>query len=82
MLLLEQQGDDEREVIDSLQQAVIRWQRRRRLAFAFHQALAPDDYDAFRKEYNEYWRTYFDPIAIRVQVSPQRYRLETVVLPV
>jgi hypothetical protein len=40
-----------------------------------------DDYDAFLKEYNQYWRTYFDPIAIRVQVSPQRYRLETVVLP-
>jgi hypothetical protein len=40
-----------------------------------------DDYDAFRKEYNEYWRTYFDPIAIRVQVRPERYRLETVVLP-
>jgi hypothetical protein len=40
-----------------------------------------DDYDAFRKDYNQYWRTYFDPIAIRIQVSPQRYRLETVVLP-
>ena len=28
-----------------------------------------------------YWQTYFDPIAIRVQVTPQRYRLETIVLP-
>src|SRR4029450_2905832 len=49
MLLVEQQGDDEREVIDSLQQVVIRWPRRRRLAFAFHQALAPEDYEAFRR---------------------------------
>jgi hypothetical protein len=40
-----------------------------------------EDYDAFLKDYNEYWRTYFDPIAIRIQVSPERYRLETIVLP-
>ncbi|HZY85404.1 MAG TPA: hypothetical protein VFE78_11275, partial [Gemmataceae bacterium] len=44
-------------------------------------AAEADEYEDFRKEYNQYWRTYFDPIAIRVQVSPQRYRLETVVLP-
>jgi FAD/FMN-containing dehydrogenase/Fe-S oxidoreductase len=62
MLLVEQQGDDEREVIDSLQQAVIRWQRRRRLAFAFHQALAPDDYDAFRR--------------LARRVSPTLYRVQ------
>jgi FAD/FMN-containing dehydrogenase/Fe-S oxidoreductase len=62
MLLVEQQGDEERQVIDSLQQAVIRWQRRRRLAFAFHQALAPDDYDAFRR--------------LARRVSPTLYRVQ------
>ena len=62
MLLVEQQGDDEREVIDSLQQAVIRWQRRRRLAFAFHQALAPEDYEAFRR--------------LARRVSPTLYRVQ------
>lgn len=40
-----------------------------------------DEYDAFLREYNNYWRTYFDPIAVRVQVTPQHYRLETIVLP-
>src|SRR4029450_4473554 len=62
MLLVEQQGDDEREVIDSLQQVVIRWQRRRRLAFAFHQALAPEDYEAFRR--------------LARRVSPTLYRVQ------
>ena len=62
MLVIEQQGDDEREVIDSLQQAIIRWQRRRRLAFAFHQALAPEDYDAFRR--------------LARRVSPTLYRVQ------
>jgi hypothetical protein len=40
-----------------------------------------DEYKAFLDDYNQYWRTYFDPIAVRVQVSPERYRLETLVLP-
>jgi hypothetical protein len=40
-----------------------------------------DQYDAFVQEYNQYWQTYFDPIAIRIQVRPVRYRLETLVLP-
>ncbi|MEX2176900.1 MAG: anaerobic glycerol-3-phosphate dehydrogenase subunit C [Pirellulaceae bacterium] len=62
MLVVEQQADDEREVIDSLQQTVIRWQRRRRLAFHFHQALAPDDYDAFRR--------------LARRVSPTLYRVQ------
>ncbi|HEX5271994.1 MAG TPA: hypothetical protein VFW33_15965, partial [Gemmataceae bacterium] len=43
--------------------------------------LAADDYKAFLDEYNNYWRIYFDPIALRLQVTPQRYRLETIVLP-
>ncbi len=40
-----------------------------------------DEYDAFLREYNSYWRTLFDPIAIRIQATPERYRLETIVLP-
>jgi hypothetical protein len=40
-----------------------------------------DEYEAFLREYNNYWRTFFDPIAVRVQVTPERYRLETIVLP-
>lgn len=38
-------------------------------------------YREFLEEYNRYWRAYFDPIALRVQVTPKRYRLETIVLP-
>jgi hypothetical protein len=40
-----------------------------------------DDYAAFVSEYDQYWRTFFDPIAVRIQITPQRYRLETLVLP-
>ena len=40
-----------------------------------------DEYNAFLTEYNQYWRTFFDPIGIRIKVSPERYRLETIVLP-
>jgi hypothetical protein len=39
------------------------------------------EYQAFLNEYNQYWRTYFDPIALRLQITPERYLLETVVLP-
>ncbi|MBM4047644.1 MAG: hypothetical protein FJ279_21265 [Planctomycetes bacterium] len=39
------------------------------------------EYRAFLEDYNRYWRTFFDPIGIRVQITPQRYRLETIVLP-
>src|SRR5262249_2639727 len=35
----------------------------------------------FLNEYNSYWRTFFDPIGVRVQVTPKQYRLETIVLP-
>jgi len=38
-------------------------------------------YKAFLDNYNQYWRTYFDPIALRIQVRPERYRIETIVLP-
>jgi FAD/FMN-containing dehydrogenase/Fe-S oxidoreductase len=62
MLIIEQQADDERDVIDGLQQAVIRWQRRQRLAFGFHMALAPDELDAFRR--------------LTRRVSPTLYRVQ------
>lgn len=38
-------------------------------------------YKQFLQEYNQYWRTFFDPIAVRVKVTPEQFRLETVVLP-
>ncbi|HEX8089993.1 MAG TPA: hypothetical protein VF762_14125, partial [Blastocatellia bacterium] len=40
-----------------------------------------DDYKAFVAEYNQYWRTFFDPIAIRIQATARRFRLETIILP-
>jgi hypothetical protein len=40
-----------------------------------------DEYKAFLDAYNQYWRTYFDPIALRLQITPQRYRIETLILP-
>lgn len=40
-----------------------------------------EEYKNFLAQYNQYWRSYFDPIALRVQVTPERYRLETIVLP-
>jgi FAD/FMN-containing dehydrogenase/Fe-S oxidoreductase len=62
LLLVEQQADLERDVIDGLQQAVIRWQRRQRLAFGFHMALAPEEFDAFRR--------------LARRVSPTLYRVQ------
>jgi hypothetical protein len=38
-------------------------------------------YRQFLQEYNSYWRQFFDPIAIRLQITPERYRAETIVLP-
>jgi hypothetical protein len=40
-----------------------------------------EEYQAFLDDYNQYWRTYFDPIALRIQITPRAYRLETIVLP-
>jgi hypothetical protein len=40
-----------------------------------------DEYRAFVTEYNSYWRTFFDPIAVRLKLTPQQYRAETVILP-
>lgn len=49
MLLVEQQAADAGQVLETLQQVTVRWQRRRRLAFGFHLALSPDEYDLFRR---------------------------------
>jgi hypothetical protein len=38
-------------------------------------------YRQFLEQYNSYWRQFFDPIAIRLSISPERYRAETIVLP-
>lgn len=40
-----------------------------------------EEYRAFVAEYNQYWRTFFDPIAFRLKVAPDELRVETVVLP-
>jgi hypothetical protein len=40
-----------------------------------------NEYSAFLNEYNSYWRVYFDPIAIRLKVTPQQYRAEIIILP-
>ncbi|MHC4176066.1 MAG: hypothetical protein ACYSWU_01080 [Planctomycetota bacterium] len=39
------------------------------------------EYKQFMESYSRYWRRFFDPIAIRVQLTPQHYRAETIVLP-
>jgi hypothetical protein len=38
-------------------------------------------YKQFVAEYSQYWRTFFDPIAVRVGVTEKQLRLETLVLP-
>ncbi len=40
-----------------------------------------EQYQQFRARYDRYWRTFFDPIALRVTLRPEQYRLETIVLP-
>ena len=34
-------------------------------------------YAEFRAEYDRYWRRFFDPIALRVQITPSLQRIET-----
>lgn len=38
-------------------------------------------YRQFVAEYSQYWRQFFDPIAIRVRLTPDELRAETLVLP-
>ena len=40
-----------------------------------------DEYQAFLTAYNAYWRTFFDPISVRIKVSPEQFRGETIILP-
>ena len=47
--MIEQQADDERKVIESLQQAVIRWQRRRASGIWLSHGGRAEEYDAFRR---------------------------------
>lgn len=49
MLMVEQQGEESGEVLERLQEVAMRWQRRRRLAFDFHLAISPDEFDLFRR---------------------------------
>ncbi len=44
-------------------------------------AWEASQYKQFLVQYNNYWRRYFDPIAVRIQVTPKQYRAETIVLP-
>ncbi len=38
-----------------------------------------DEYKSFLDQYNSYWRTFFDPIAVRIKVAPEQCRLETII---
>jgi hypothetical protein len=38
-------------------------------------------YDQFRDEYSKLWRTYFDPIGVRLAFDDKRVRVETHILP-
>jgi len=38
-------------------------------------------YRTFVDRYNRYWRRFFDPIAIRIRLTPKQYRAETIILP-
>lgn len=40
-----------------------------------------EEYKAFLNDYNQYWRTFFDPIGIKLLIHDNRYRAETIVLP-
>jgi hypothetical protein len=44
-------------------------------------AAEAEQYRAFIGQYSQYWRRYFDPIVVRLQVTPKQYRAETIVLP-
>ncbi len=39
------------------------------------------EYREFVEAYSRYWRRFFDPIAIRIQLTPEAYRAETIILP-
>ena len=39
------------------------------------------EYRRFVTRYSQYWRQFFDPIAVRIQIAPDKYRAETIILP-
>jgi len=39
------------------------------------------EYKQFVEAYNRLWQRFFDPIAIRIQLTPKQYRAETIILP-
>ncbi len=39
------------------------------------------EYEQFLARYNQYWRTFFDPIAVRISATDKTYRVETIILP-
>jgi hypothetical protein len=39
------------------------------------------EYKAFREEYLQLWRRYFDPVGIRLTLRPREVRVETFILP-
>ena len=39
------------------------------------------EYKQFVLNYSRYWQTFFDPIAVRIQLQPKKTRVETIVLP-
>ncbi len=44
-------------------------------------AREAEEYRQFVEQYNRYWRIYFDPTAVRIQMTPKQYRAETIILP-
>jgi hypothetical protein len=40
-----------------------------------------DGYEAFRRQYQNYWRQFFDPIAIQAIATPEHVSLDTTVAP-
>ena len=44
-------------------------------------AAEAKEYKQFVEQYSQFWRRFFDPIAVRVQLTPGQYRAETIILP-
>ncbi len=47
----------------------------------FAAAAEANEYQQFVRVYNQYWRTFFDPIGIQVKCEQDRYVARTIVLP-
>ena len=44
-------------------------------------AAEQQEYERYKQRYESFWKGYFDPIAVRIQVGRPTVRLETLVLP-